>query len=112
MPWSRRIFTSLSSTIRILAFKISDKLTMPFALTSFAHRLFREFQRCIQRTHELIHLYWLGEIAEESSLQTLFDITWNCIRAESDDGNVRRRRILAKDFQSFDPTDTWKIDVH
>src|SRR6185369_8634511 len=114
MPSSRRILASLSSTTRILAFRISDALTMPFVLISFglAGRLSREFERNVQRFHELIDLDRFGEIPEKSCQHTLLNVAWHRIGAEGNDGDVRRRRIFAKDFQSFDTADAGQIDVH
>jgi len=61
----------------MLALKMSDALdiiirTPLFALTG---SFFCELQRFIQRVQELIDLDWFGEIAKESSLQSLLDIT-------------------------------------
>src|SRR5579864_3015343 len=114
MPSIRRTLASLSSTTRILAFRISAELSMNLRPDSYAlaDLMSREFQRHVQRIHELTDLDRLGEIPEESRLQPLIDVARHCIRAESDHRDVRRGRVLAKDFQSFETTDAGQIDVH
>src|SRR5687767_13439867 len=108
MPSIRRRLASLSSTTRILAFKISADLTMAFDSLGLAC----EFQGNVQRIYELIHLDRLCEISEESCSQTLFDVPRHRICAESNHGYVRSGRVFAKDFQSVDTADAGQIDIH
>src|ERR1700693_2961428 len=107
MPSMRRTLASLSSTTRILAFRISAELTMTFVLNLLAltDLLSRAFQCYVQSIHELIDLDWFGEIPEESCLQALLDVAWHCIRTQGNHGDGRRRLVCAQDFQGFDTTD-------
>ncbi len=66
-------------------------------------RLFRKFQRHVQRVHEFFDLDGLGEIAEESRLQALLDVARHGVGAEGDDGDVRGGRVFAQDFQGSMP---------
>src|SRR5580700_16110 len=102
MPSSRRTLASLSSTTRILALRISAALTTAFAPIRLVRpRLFCEFQRPIQRIHELIDLDGFGEIAEKSRKQALLDVAGHGIRTERHYRNVRGGRIFTEDFQGF-----------
>ena len=62
--------------------------------------------------HIDVDLDRLGEIAEESCLQTFLDIVWHGIGAEGKHRDMRRCRISAQDFQRLDTADAWQIDVH
>src|ERR1039457_5564933 len=114
MPSSRMTLAARSSTIRILAFRISAGPTMVVGLDSLgAIRLLPgEIQRYVHRMHELTDLDWLGQIAEEPRLQALLDVARHCICAEGDNWNMGRRRVFAKESQGFDATDAGQIDVH
>src|SRR5437879_10391783 len=92
MRSSRRTLASRSSTIRILAPRISDRSTIHWSFHFPIHSAFCIFQRHIQRLHELIDLDRLGEIAEESRLQARLDVARYCIGAEGEDRDVRDRK--------------------
>src|SRR5579864_4632464 len=114
MPSSKRTLASLSSTTRILAFRMSAEVTMDLGPDSFgvAGLLPGEFQCSVQGMHELVDLDWFGEIPEESCLQALFDVARHGIGTEGNHGNVRRCRVTAKDAQGIDTTDAGQIDIH
>src|ERR1039458_6634476 len=80
-----------------------------FGMTGF---LPGEFQCHVQRLHELMDLDWFGEVAEESSLQALLDVARHGIGTEGNHGNVRGRRVIAKNSEGFDAADARQIDVH
>src|SRR4051812_39289263 len=111
MPSSRRTFASLSSTTRILAFRISVELIMRFRLDSsgLSSRLRRELQRDVQGLHELMNPDGLGEISEEPGLQALFNVARHCVGADGDDGDVCGGRVRSKDPQGVDAADTRQI---
>src|SRR6185295_28414 len=67
--------------------------------------LFYKFQCGVQRVHELFDLNGFGEIAEKPHLQAHRDVAWHGIGAEGNDGDVRRGRVFAEDFQGFDAAD-------
>src|SRR5580693_1182985 len=107
MPSISRTLASLSSTTRILAFRISAAVTMALNPSLFAlmDLLCREFQRYVQRGHELIHLDWFGQVPEESGLKAFFNVARHCIRTQSNNRNVGGGRIGAKDPERFDAAD-------
>ena len=72
----------------------------------------REFQRHVQRIHELVDLDRLGEIAEESGLQAFLDVARDRVGAERDHRDVRRGRVFGEDPQRLDAADARQIDVH
>src|SRR5258705_12413985 len=87
----------------MLAFRMSDALTIGRCPASGASRgpVFGAFQRHAQRLHELVDLDWLGEIPEESRVESLPDVARYGIGAECDDGDVGRDGILAEDFSGL-----------
>src|SRR2546421_7422016 len=105
MPSSKRRLASLSSTTRILAFRISAELINGLRPSC-------ELQSYIQCTHELVDIDRFSEVPEESRLQALLNIARHRICAEGDDGDMRRRWILAENLQSFNSTDPRQIDIH
>src|SRR3990170_5039249 len=111
MPSSRRTLAGLSSTTRILAFRMSAERSTDFRPRSFAltGRLSREFQRHVQRGHELVDVDRLGEIPEEPGLQAPLDIKWHRIGTEGNDGNVRRCRVFTQDFQGVEAVDAGQV---
>ena len=74
--------------------------------------LFRKFQCIVQGIHKFIDLDGFGEIAEESCLQSFLDIAGHGIGTEGNDGDMRRCRVFAQDFQRLDSADAGQIDVH
>src|SRR5206468_8522232 len=102
MRSSSRTLAGRSSTIRILALRISEASSM----------CVRGVQGGVQRRHELRDLDRFGEIGEESRLEAFRDVAWHRIGAEGHDGNVGRRRVVAQDLHRFDPADPGEIDVH
>src|SRR5258706_9767789 len=111
MRSSRRTLASRSSTIRILAARISDRSTIHWFL-HLIHPAFYIFQRHIQRLHELIDLDGLGEIAEESRLQARLDVPRYRVGAECEDRDVSRCRVVAQDHHGLGAADAGQIDIH
>src|SRR4051812_19992215 len=107
MPFSNWTLASRSSTIRIRAFRMSAWLTINFVRASLSGPASRagEFQRGVERMHELVDPDGLGQIAEEARLQTFFDIAGHGVGAEGHHGNVGGGRIVAQDAQGFDAAD-------
>src|ERR1700694_2495185 len=97
MPSISRTLASLSSTTRIVAFRMSAELTMD--LLALNDLLRREHQGLFQSVHKLTDLDRFGQIPEESSLQALLDVARHRICTESNHGDVRGCRIFPKDFQ-------------
>src|SRR5215213_5954044 len=74
--------------------------------------IFPKFQRYVEHFHEFVDFDRLGQIAEESRLQSLVDVAGNGVRADGDDRNVSRRLVLAQDRQRLDSADARQVDVH
>src|SRR5580658_3869108 len=72
----------------------------------------RVIQSHIQRFHELVDLNRLGEITEESCLETLLNIAGYCVGTECNYRNVQCGRIFGENSQCVDTADTRQIDVH
>src|SRR5580692_88352 len=104
MPSIRRTLASISSTTRILAFRMSTALTM----SCFGG----EFERDSQGLHELVDSDWFCQVSEEASLETFFDVAWHGVGAEGDHGDMRGSRIFTKDVKGVDAADAREIDVH
>src|SRR5665213_1949023 len=108
MPSIRRTLATLSSTTRILAFRISAALTMELLILN--RLVCREFQRPFESIHELLDPDRFRQITEKSSLQALLAVTRHRIRAEGHHRDVRCGGVSAQDAQSFDAADAGKID--
>src|ERR1700761_5718330 len=100
MPSSKRTLASLSSTIRILALRMSLSLSIG------------EFQRDVERVHKLLDLDRLRKIPKESGLQAFLDVSRHCVGAESYDRDVGCSLVLTKNLQGFDAADPGQIDIH
>src|ERR1043166_7857178 len=99
MPSIKRRLTSISSTTRIPAFRMSaEPIMAPPDSFGVSSRLRGEFERYVQRIHELMDLDRFGEIAEKSSQQALLDVARHGIRTQGDHGDMLRSRVLAKDL--------------
>src|SRR6267154_5568315 len=93
MRSSRRTLASRSSTIRILAPRISERSTIHRSFHFLIHPAFCIFQRHVQRLHELVDPDRLGEIAKESRLQARLDVARYCVGAQSEDRDVSANAI-------------------
>src|SRR6266699_327037 len=69
-------------------------------------------QRHIQRLHELVDPDGLGEIAEESRLQTRLDVARYRVGAQGEDRDVSRCRVSAQDLHGVGAADAGQIDIH
>ena len=67
---------------------------------------FGKLKRHIQSFHKFFHDNRLGEVTEETNLDTQFNVAQHGVGTNGNNRNMRGRWIFAQDFQGIDPADT------
>src|SRR6476619_6507277 len=103
-------FASWSSTIRMVAFRISaaSSMAVPDRCTGFCGVQ----QGDVERVHELMDADWLGKVTEETCFEPFFDIAWHRIRRQRQHRNVCGGRVLAQALEGPVTADARQVDVH
>src|SRR5687768_600847 len=109
---SSETLAALSSTMRMLALRISATFIINLFLVVGWCVCGGEFESDVERVHKIFHFYRLGEIAEEARVNALLDVTRHGVRAESDDRNVRRSGVITQNLHRFQAADSRQVDVH